>query len=214
MSLSGSALERGWQPVEFPKDASLRSRRTTYQEFTATVEPEWSECVRHDCGIAGCQVTSLFTCKIGLPTEDHEYGEPRVNRRFPIQCHPCQPEVGVCCFRQHRGPESGRTYQLIDLLSAAAATFHGLQGKIESQAQMSVTFAVQFKVLPFQQDRQVLRLLQFHQEDPFTGCMQHTRWHIDNVAGMHLDSVEQVTQDGHVLGHYQRSELVQDHIGV
>lgn len=134
MSRSGSVLERGWQPVEFAKDASLRSRRTTYQEFTATVEPEWSECVRHDCRIAGCQVASLFTRKIGFPTENHEYGEPRIQRRFPIQCHPCQPEVGVCCIRQDRGPESGRTYQLRYLLSAAAPRFHRLQGKIKSQA--------------------------------------------------------------------------------
>jgi len=55
---------------------------------------------------------------------------------------------------------------------------------------MSVAFAVQLEVLPFQQDREILRLLQFHQEDPCTRRMQDTRRHIDNVAGTHLDSVE------------------------
>src|SRR5215216_7581369 len=77
---------------------------------------------------------------------------------------------------------------------------------------MPVTLAVQFKVLPFQQDRKVLRLLQFDQEDPFARGVQNTRRHIDNVAGMRLDSVEQATHRVDVLAHYQRLELIQNHI--
>src|SRR4029453_14293169 len=86
------------------------------------------------------------------------------------------------------------------------------RAKKKPRPKIPAMLPVQFKVLPFQQDREVLRLLQFHQEDPFAGCMQHTWWHIDNVAGMHCDSVEQATHGGHVLAHYQRLELVQHHI--
>src|SRR4051812_26633364 len=77
---------------------------------------------------------------------------------------------------------------------------------------MSVALAVQFEVLPFQQDRKVLRLLQFGQEDPLTRRVQDTGRHIDNVAGMHLDSVEQATHRVDVLAREQRLELIQGHV--
>jgi hypothetical protein len=104
----------------------MLSRWTTQQELTTAAEHEGSESIRHDCGTASCQVPSSRTGKFPLATKNDQNGEARVERRLSIQRNPFQPEVLVCCFRQHGGPEPGRTYQLTDLISAPTPTLNGL----------------------------------------------------------------------------------------
>ena len=111
----------------------MRSRWTTQQELTTAAEHKGSKSIRHNCGIASCQVARSRTGKFPLATKNDQNGEARVERRLSSQRNPLQPEVLVCCFRQHGGPEPSRTYQLTDLISASTPTLDGLQCKIESQ---------------------------------------------------------------------------------
>src|SRR4051812_21377297 len=71
---------------------------------------------------------------------------------------------------------------------------------------------VQFESLPLQQDRQVLRLLQFHQEHTCTRCMQNAGRHVDDVTRLRCDSVKQAAHRIDVLGNHQLLELGDSHI--
>ncbi len=77
---------------------------------------------------------------------------------------------------------------------------------------MPVTFAVQFEAPPFQEDRQVLGLLQFNDEHTSTDRVQDSRRHVDNVALFYIDSVEQAEQRVDVLAHDHWLEVIDGHV--
>ena len=77
---------------------------------------------------------------------------------------------------------------------------------------MAVALAIQLEVPPLQQDRQILGLLQLHQENSFAYRVQNAGRHIDDVTRMHVDLVEQTEHRVDVLVHHQRLELVDPHV--
>ena len=138
-----------------------------------------------------------------LTGQHHEDSEPSVKRRFAVERDTLQPEVRVRRLRQHGGPETRRTNQLANLLTTSSSAFDSFQRQIESQPEMPVTFTVQLEVSPLQQDREILGLLQLDEEHAFIDRMQNAGRHLDHVARIHQDSVEQAQRRADVLAHHQ-----------
>ena len=173
---------------------------------------ESSDCVRRNCCGAASQMHCLSVFEGDLTSQHHEDREARVEGRFAVQHDTLQPEVRVCRFRQDRGPEPSRTDQLLDLLATSASAFDSFQRQIEAEPEMAVTYAVQIEVSPLQQDGQVLQLLQLDQKHTVIDRVQNAGRHIDHIARIHQDSVEQAQHRADVLAHHQRLEVVAGYV--
>src|SRR4029453_17017348 len=139
-------------------------------------------------------------------------GEAWIEVGFTVHCGAFEHEVRVGGVGQDRGPEAGTSYQFADLVVAPASALDRLQRQIEPQAEMPVALPVQLEVTPLEQDGQVFRFLNLHNEHALADRVQNTRRDVDAAPRPHLYPVQQAEQLVDVLVPHQRLEPIDGHV--
>ncbi len=127
-------------------------------------------------------------------TGDDEHREPGRQLRGAVDHHSLQPEVRVGLDGKHGCARARRPHEPRDLLGAAAAALHGLEGERITEPEVAVTRAVEVEARPLHQDRQVLGLLHLDEQHSLADGVQYARRHVDDVARRHADTMQETQQ--------------------